>query len=107
MFERRNHRYTDLSEPGRGLSIFNDCKYGISVQGGTMALTLAKITRPDERGDVGTYTFRYAISPMRKASAPRCPAAACGSTVCPPCWPPMRPPCPVDHQPPQCSGRKP
>ena len=53
MFERCNHRYTDLSEPGRGLSIFNDCKYGISVQGETMALTLAKGgTRPDERGDV-------------------------------------------------------
>lgn len=64
MFERCNHRYTDLSEPGRGLSIFNDCKYGISVQGGTMALTLAKGgTRPDERGDAGTYCFRYGIQP--------------------------------------------
>ena len=64
MFERCNHRYTDLSEPGRGLSIFNDCKYGISVQGGTMALTLAKGgTRPDERGDEGTYRFRYGIQP--------------------------------------------
>ena len=64
MFERCNHRYTDLSEPGRGLSIFNDCKYGISVQGGTMALTLAKGgTRPDERGDEGIYSFRYGIQP--------------------------------------------
>lgn len=64
MFERCNHRYTDLSEPGRGISIFNDCKYGISVQGGTLALTLAKGgTRPDPRGDTGTYTFRYGIQP--------------------------------------------
>lgn len=64
MFERCNHRYTDLSEPGRGISIFNDCKYGISVQGGTLALTLAKGgTRPDPRGDAGTYTFRYGIQP--------------------------------------------
>ena len=64
MFERCNHRYTDLSEPGRGISIFNDCKYGISVRGGTLALTLAKGgTRPDPRGDAGTYTFRYGIQP--------------------------------------------
>lgn len=74
MFERCNHRYTDLSEPGRGLSIFNDCKYGISVQGGTMALTLAKGgTRPDERGDVGTYTFRYAIQPHAEGFSAKVP----------------------------------
>lgn len=74
MFERCNHRYTDLSEPGRRLSIFNDCKYGISVQGGTMALTLAKGgTRPDERGDVGTYTFRYAIQPHAEGFSAKVP----------------------------------
>lgn len=74
MFERCNHRYTDLSEPGRGLSIFNDCKYGIRVQGGTMALTLAKGgTRPDERGDVGTYTFRYAIQPHAEGFSAKVP----------------------------------
>lgn len=64
MFERCNHRYTDLSEPSRGIALLNDCKYGISVQNGTMALTLAKGgTRPDERGDAGDYTFRYGILP--------------------------------------------
>lgn len=64
MFEVCNHRYTDLSEPSRGISILNDCKYGISTEGGTLALTLAKGgTRPDPRGDAGTYTFRYGILP--------------------------------------------
>lgn len=43
-----------------------------------MALTLAKGgTRPDERGDVGTYTFRYAIQPHAEGFSARCPAAAC------------------------------
>lgn len=70
MFEVCNHRYTDLSEPSRGLALLNDCKYGVSAEGGTLALTLAKGgMRPDDRGDEGVYTFRYGILPHAGFSA--------------------------------------
>lgn len=64
MFEVCNHKYSDLSEPGYGIALFNDCKYGCSALGGRLTLSLAKGgMRPDPRGDCGTYTFRYALAP--------------------------------------------
>ncbi len=64
MFEVCNHKYTDISEPGYGVSLFNNCKYGISVENGCMSLSLAKGgMRPDDRGDVGNYSFKYAFLP--------------------------------------------
>lgn len=64
MFEVCNHKYTDLSEPGYGVSLLNDCKYGISVEGGCMSLSLAKGgLRPDDRGDIGDYNFKYGFLP--------------------------------------------
>lgn len=64
MFEVCNHKYTDLSEPGYGISLLNDCKYGIGIEGATLTLTLAKGgLRPDERGDEGAYQFRYGLLP--------------------------------------------
>lgn len=42
MFEVVNHKYTDLSETQYGCAILNDCKYGISVEGGKMRLSLHK-----------------------------------------------------------------
>lgn len=63
-FEVCNHKYTDLSEPGYGVSLLNDCKYGIGVEGSTLTLTLAKGgLRPDDRGDEGTYRFKYGLLP--------------------------------------------
>lgn len=51
-FELVNHKYTDLSETRFGVSILNDCKYGISVNGGQMRLSLHKGgLRPDYQGD--------------------------------------------------------
>lgn len=64
MFEVCNHKYTDLSEPGYGITVLNDCKYGASVHGGRITLTLAKGgVRPDPRGDCGLHTFCYAFLP--------------------------------------------
>lgn len=58
------HKYADLSEPSYGVALLNDCKYGVSVEGGRIALSLAKGgMRPDPRGDEGVYTFRYAFLP--------------------------------------------
>ena len=63
-FEGCNHKYTELSEPSYGITLLNDCKYGVGVENGRMTLTLAKGgMRPDDRGDVGVYSFRYGLYP--------------------------------------------
>lgn len=64
MFEVVNHKYTDLSETQYGVSILNDCKYGISVEGGNMRLSLHKGgIRPDPRGDEGRHECVYSFLP--------------------------------------------
>ncbi|MBW7453018.1 alpha-mannosidase [Paenibacillus sepulcri] len=63
-FEVCNHKYTDLSENRYGVSILNDCKYGISVHHSQVALTLHKGgCRPDYRGDKGEHMCSYAFLP--------------------------------------------
>ncbi|WP_305767157.1 alpha-mannosidase [Candidatus Epulonipiscium viviparus] len=63
-FEVCNHKYTDLSEPAYGVAILNDCKYGISVNGSAMALSLHKGgCKPDPRGDKGVHEFVYSFYP--------------------------------------------
>lgn len=65
-YEVCNHRYTDISETRFGISLLNDCKYGISGCGNTLALTLLKGgLRPDERGDEGVHEMRYALLPHK------------------------------------------
>jgi alpha-mannosidase len=64
MFEVCCHKYVDLSEPSYGITLLNDCKYGVSIEDGTVGISLAKGgTRPDERGDEGDYRFRYGFLP--------------------------------------------
>jgi len=61
-FEVCNHKYSDISEGRYGLSILNDCKYGISANEGCLALSLHKSgMRPDPAGDKGLHAFRYAV----------------------------------------------
>jgi alpha-mannosidase len=63
-FEVCNHKYTDLSESRYGAAILNDCKYGISVYGGQMRLSLHKGgNRPDHRGDLGRHICSYGFLP--------------------------------------------
>lgn len=63
-YEVCNHKWTDLSEPRFGVAILNDSKYGISVYGGKIGLSLLKSgKRPDVVGEVGTKYFSYAILP--------------------------------------------
>ena len=67
-FEVCNHKYSDLSETNYGLAVLNDSKYGISVRGGSMRLSLHKGgLRPDDRGDHGVHVCRYAILPHDSA----------------------------------------
>lgn len=64
MFEVCNHRYTDISEPNQGAAVLNDCKYGVTVEGGSIRLSLHKGgCRPDTRGDAGHHLFTYSFFP--------------------------------------------
>ena len=61
-FEVCNHKWTDLSDTRFGVAVLNDCKYGISVSGNDMRLTLHKGgCRPDPRGDRGVHKFTYSL----------------------------------------------
>lgn len=63
-YEVCNHKWTDLSEPRMGIALLNDGKYGVSVCGGEMGLSLLKSgLRPDVVGEKGLKYFRYAILP--------------------------------------------
>ncbi|MFH1571666.1 MAG: glycoside hydrolase family 38 C-terminal domain-containing protein, partial [Gemmatimonadota bacterium] len=69
-FEVCNHRWTDLSENRFGVALLNDGKYGISVDGHDLRLTLLKSgTHPDPRGDAGRHLFTYALLPHAGAFA--------------------------------------
>ena len=63
-FEVVNHKYTDLSETRYGVSMLNDSKYGISVEGGNLRLSLHKGgNRPDIEGDKGIHKTVYSFLP--------------------------------------------
>ena len=63
-FEVCNHKWTDLSENRQGIALLNDCKYGISVSGGDMRISLIKSgTHPDYRADEGVHRMDYALLP--------------------------------------------
>ena len=64
MFEVPGHRFADLSEPGFGLALLNDAKYGHSVRGGMMGLSLVRApVYPDPLADEGAHAFTYALMP--------------------------------------------
>ncbi len=61
-FESAAQRWIDLSEPGFGVALLNDCKYGHSAHGRTLGLSLLRSPRePDPTADRGTHRFRYAL----------------------------------------------
>ncbi len=63
-FEVAAHKFADYSEFGYGLAILNDCKYGYSIQGNVMQLSLLRApTMPDEEADQGKQEFAFAIYP--------------------------------------------
>ncbi|TWU21839.1 alpha-mannosidase [Bythopirellula polymerisocia] len=63
-FEVPGHRWADLSEPGYGLGLLTDCKYGFSVDRGVLALSLLRApTYPDKYCDIGKHQFSYAVVP--------------------------------------------
>jgi alpha-mannosidase len=61
-FEVCTHKWTDLSEGLFGVSLLNDCKYGIDVQGNVMRLSLLKAPiRPDRVSDKEEHRFTYSL----------------------------------------------
>ncbi|MBR7161354.1 MAG: alpha-mannosidase, partial [Clostridia bacterium] len=62
-FEVCNHRYTALRDNAHGAAVMNDCKYGISVNGNSMELTLLRSGAcPDFRTDNRVHNFTYAFT---------------------------------------------
>lgn len=62
-FEVCNHRYSALRDGSHGAAIMNDCKYGISVNGNSMELTLLRSGAcPDLRTDNRVHNFTYAFT---------------------------------------------
>ncbi len=63
-FEISAHRWLDLSEPGYGVSLLNDGRYGHSALGDTLAVSLLRGPMwPDPGADLGRHTLTYALYP--------------------------------------------
>jgi alpha-mannosidase len=61
-FEVCNQKWSALVEENAGVAVLNDCKYGLSVTGNSLNLTLLKsATAPDMTADKGLQTFTYAL----------------------------------------------
>ena len=63
-FEVCAHKWADLSEPGYGAALLNDCKYGYDVHDGVLSLSLIKSgIFPNPQADQGIHEFTYALFP--------------------------------------------
>lgn len=62
-FEVCNHRYSALCDAAHGAAVLNDCKYGISMNGNRLELTLLRApSAPEMRADNRVHTFTYAFT---------------------------------------------
>lgn len=63
-FEVCAQKWADLSEPGYGVALLNDCKYGHDIQGNVMRLSLLRAPiSPDPLADRGRHSFTYSLLP--------------------------------------------
>ena len=61
-FEVCGHRWAALGEPGYGVALLNDCKYGYDIRGHTLRLSLLRGPGyPDPDADRGHHRFTYAL----------------------------------------------
>lgn len=66
MFEAVAHRFIDLSETGFGVALLNNAKYGHSVRGNVLGMSLLRAPiYPDPLADEGIQSFTYALLPHR------------------------------------------
>jgi alpha-mannosidase len=62
--EEAGGQWVDVSEPGYGVALLNDCKYGVNVDGTDVSLSLLRAPEyPDPEADRGTHEFTYALFP--------------------------------------------
>lgn len=63
-FEVGAHRFVDLSEPGYGVALLNDAKYGHNVLDSTIGISLVRGPLfPDPFADEGEHHFTYSFFP--------------------------------------------
>lgn len=63
-FESCAHTWMDLSDPGFGVALLNNAKYGHSCIGHVMGLSVLRAPRqPDETADLGDHCFTYSLMP--------------------------------------------
>ncbi|MEI9991938.1 MAG: alpha-mannosidase [Rhizomicrobium sp.] len=63
-YEVPGHRWADLSEPGFGVSLLTDSRYGYATFENVMSLSLLRGTQsPDRMADIGIHRLRYALYP--------------------------------------------
>ncbi len=63
-FEVCVHKWLDLSEDGFGVSVLNDCKYGVSVRGQEVGVSMLKSpTYPNPDADKERHLFTWSILP--------------------------------------------
>ncbi len=63
-FEVGAHRFVDISEPGYGVALLNDAKYGHNALGSTLGISLVRgPLHPDPFADEGEHHFTYSLFP--------------------------------------------
>ena len=63
-FEVSAHRFCDISEPGYGVALLNDGKYGHSARGNVLGISLLRSPLyPDPFADEGEHHFTYSLFP--------------------------------------------
>lgn len=63
-FEVSMHKWADLSDNSFGLSVLNDCKYGVSVKDGHIRPTLLRCaTEPNTEQDREYHEFTFSVFP--------------------------------------------
>lgn len=61
-YEVSAHKWSALAEENRGVAVLNDCKYGLSVKGNSINLSLLKSAMaPDMTADKGVQQVTYAV----------------------------------------------
>ena len=59
-YEVCNHHYTALCDENRGAAVLNESKYGVSMSGDVIRLTLLRAPKsPDFHADMGRHSFAY------------------------------------------------
>lgn len=62
-FEVCNHRYSAFCDGAHGAAVLNDCKYGVSMNGNALELTLLRASAsPEMRADNEVHSFTYAFT---------------------------------------------